>query len=130
MILAERRNRRSRCEPDAGCYPDSRLQDLYINVLEFLSLMEISAQYHGAEQKLRLMMDNATSELVRNGYYVSGLKRTVFSFLNDLLASSQIIQLENQAVIGHIHRFAIYDLVVMGVSTLGGIFAFRKADLK
>lgn len=76
------------------------------------------------------VMDNATSELVRNGYYVSGLKRTVFDILNNLLASSQIIQLENQGVIGHIHRFAIYDLAVMGVSTLGGIFAFGKADLK
>lgn len=40
---------RSRCESDAGCYPDSRLQDLYINVLEFLSLWRFSAQYHGAE---------------------------------------------------------------------------------
>ena len=50
--------------------------------------------------------------------------------LNDLLSSSQIIQLENQYVIGHINRFAIYDLAVMGVSTLGGIFAFGKADLK
>ncbi len=49
MILAERRNRRSRCESDAGRYPDGRLRDLYINVLEFLSLRRFSAQYHGAE---------------------------------------------------------------------------------
>ena len=41
---------RSRCESDAGCYPDSRLQDLYINVLEFLSLWRFSAQSHGTEE--------------------------------------------------------------------------------
>ena len=30
----------------------------------------------------------------------------------------------------NIHRFAIYDLVVTGVSTHGGIFAFKRENLK
>ncbi len=30
----------------------------------------------------------------------------------------------------NIHRFAIYNLVVMGVSTHGGIFAFKRENLK
>lgn len=74
--------------------------------------------------------DSVSLELVRNSYYVDGLKRSLFVFLNDVLPSSQIMQLESQQVIGHTDRFIIYDLAIMAVMTLGGIIVFQGEDLK
>ena len=74
--------------------------------------------------------DSVSAELVRNPYYIDGIKRTVFAFLNDALPSSQIMQLESQQVIGHTDRFVIYDLAIMVFATVGGIFVFQREDLK
>ena len=74
--------------------------------------------------------DSVSSELVRNSYYVDGLKRSLFVFLNDALPSSQIMQLESQQVIGHTDRFVLYDLAIMAFTTVGGNLVFRREDLK
>ena len=74
--------------------------------------------------------DSVSAELVRNPYYIGGIKRTVFAFLNDALPSSQIMQLESQQIIGHTNWFIIYDLAIMACATVGGIFVFRREDLK
>ena len=75
-------------------------------------------------------MDSVSAELVRNPYYIGGIKRTLFAFLNDALPSSQIMQLESGQVIGHAERFVIYDLAIMAFMTVGGIFVFQREDLK
>lgn len=74
--------------------------------------------------------DSVSAELVRNPYYIGGIKRTLFAFLNDALPSSQIMQLESGQVIGHAERFVIYDLAIMAFMTVGGIFVFQREDLK
>ena len=74
--------------------------------------------------------DSVSAELVRNPYYIGGIKRTLFAFLNDALPSSQIMQLESGQVIGHTERFVIYDLAIMAFMTVGGIFVFQREDLK
>ena len=76
------------------------------------------------------VMDSVSAELVRNPYYIGGIKRTLFAFLNDALPSSQIMQLESGQVIGHAERFVIYDLAIIAFMTVGGIFVFQREDLK
>ena len=74
--------------------------------------------------------DSTSAEFVRNPYYIGGIKRTLFAFLNGALPSSQIMQLESGQVIGHTERFVIYDLAIMAFMTVGGIFVFQREDLK
>ena len=80
--------------------------------------------------KPEYVTDSASAEFVRNPYYIGGIKRTLFAFLNDALPSSQIMQLESGQVIGHTERFVIYDLAIMAFMTVGGIFVFQREDLK
>lgn len=108
----------------------SKSDSAIISLLTVIGVTLLSLIFYQELMQPEFVTDSVTSEMVRNAYYVSGAKRVVFSILNDMLASSQIMQLENQYVVGHIERFAIYDLAVMAVSTMCAIFVFRQEDLK
>lgn len=70
--------------------------------------------------------------------YISGTKRKVFEFLNDLIPSCQVMQLDERTSIGqvkisaedHVVRLPLYALSITVVTTAMGIFIFRRKNLK
>ncbi|MCH5194458.1 MAG: ABC transporter permease subunit [Oscillospiraceae bacterium] len=79
-------------------------------------------------------------ESVKNPKYLTGTKRKVFEFFNDLLPTGQIMQLSD-GVSGtksgndgempdHTAWFPLYSLGLLAVTTAAGVLIFRKKDLK
>lgn len=64
-----------------------------------------------------------------NPNYVSGTKRQIYLFLNEFLPGGQMLRLANMNA-EHPVRYVIYDAVIFSLATGGGIFIFRKKDLK
>lgn len=64
-----------------------------------------------------------------NPNYVSGTKRQIYLFLNEFLPGGQMLRLANMNA-EHPVRYVIYDAVIFALATGGGIFIFRKKDLK
>ena len=108
----------------------SKSTSAIISLLFVFSVSLLSLIFFQELLQPEYVTDSVSAELVRNPYYIGGIKRTVFAFLNDALPSSQIMQLESGQVIGHTDQFVIYDLAVMACATVGGIFVFRREDLK
>lgn len=64
-----------------------------------------------------------------NPYYISGLQRDIYEFLMDLLPSGQAGRIQNIRL-DHPVRMLLCDLAVTASATLGGLFLFRRKDLK
>lgn len=64
-----------------------------------------------------------------NPRYLTGIKREIYQFIMDFLPSGQCAQMEELSVI-HPVRMIISSVVIAIVTTLGGIFAFERKDLK
>lgn len=69
------------------------------------------------------------SEPTLNPYYISGVKRTIYEFIIDFLPTGQGLQMW-QLEINNVARMIISSAVITLVSTLGGIFVFKRKDLK
>lgn len=69
------------------------------------------------------------SEPDLNPRYISGTKRTIYKFIIDFLPTGQGLQMW-QLEINNAVRMIISSLVITLVSTLGGIFVFKRKDLK
>ena len=65
----------------------------------------------------------------RNPNYLSGTKREVFEFLNEFLPGGQMLKLSTMKV-DHLGRSAVYDGIIIVVTTGSGLLIFRKKDLK
>ncbi len=64
-----------------------------------------------------------------NPYYVSGVKRAVMEFVMDVLPLGQSISITDVSVARPV-RMAICSVVLTVVSLVGGLFAFKRKDLK
>lgn len=71
----------------------------------------------------------SSQEQVINPGYLTGTKREVFQFFLDFLPTGQAIEISEQAT-PHLWQMPLYSLVITLVSTAGGMFLFRKKDLK
>lgn len=66
---------------------------------------------------------------MKNPFYIAGTKRKVYEFLNDLLPSSQVFQLDSgEAPDGA--KLPLYSLSLIVVTTAAGVLVFRRKDLK
>lgn len=64
-----------------------------------------------------------------NPRYLTGLKREICQFIMDFLPTGQCIQME-EAVVIHPIRMILSSAGIVLITTLGGIIAFEKKDLK
>lgn len=65
----------------------------------------------------------------RNPYYITGMKRQVYEFLQDLTPSSQVIQVSEMGVKKPV-MLAVYDGLILLLVTGFGLIFFRREDLK
>lgn len=79
-------------------------------------------------------VDHSTNELIEieaepNPHYISGTKRVIYEFLNDLLPGNQAYMLwEGLAV--HLGMMALYSGIIAISVSGAGIFLFRNEDIK
>lgn len=64
-----------------------------------------------------------------NSQYITGIKREIYQFIIDFLPSGQCGQMQELNVM-HPMRMMVSSMVIAIVTTLGGIFAFERKDLK
>lgn len=64
-----------------------------------------------------------------NPRYLTGIKREICQFVMDFLPTGQCIQMEELTVV-HPVRMILSSVIIVLVTTLGGIAAFEKKDLK
>lgn len=65
----------------------------------------------------------------RNPYYITGMKRQVYEFLQDLTPGGQVIQISEMGV-KKTAMLAIYDGLILLLVTGFGLVFFRREDLK
>ena len=65
----------------------------------------------------------------RNPYYITGMKRQVYEFLQDLTPGAQVIQISEMGV-KKPAMLAIYDGLILLLVTGFGLVFFRREDLK
>ena len=64
-----------------------------------------------------------------NPRYLTGIKREIYQFVIDFLPTGQCGQMRELNVL-HPVRMMVSSIVIAIVTTLGGIFAFERKDLK
>lgn len=70
-----------------------------------------------------------TEEAEPNPNYLTGTKRALFEFAEDFLPTGQSLQLSQRAPV-HYERMLAYSAVICVITTAGGVYFFRKKDLK
>ena len=65
----------------------------------------------------------------RNPYYITGMKRQVYEFLQDLTPGGQVIQVSEMGVKKPV-MLAVYDGLILLFVTVFGLIFFRREDLK
>ena len=65
----------------------------------------------------------------RNPYYITGMKRQVYEFLQDLTPGGQVIQISEMAAEAPA-KLALYDGLIVLLVTGFGLVIFRREDLK
>lgn len=105
---------------------------LYIGILYLTSFVgaRLSAEemvYDGIE----LLSDGTVQfgELVKNPNYISGMTRTVYQFIYDLIPTGQIIQMQSDGFVPCI-QFPVLSAVLIVLNTAVGYLKFRKKDIK
>ena len=68
-------------------------------------------------------------EKTKNPRYLEGTKREVYEFLYDFLPGCQMLQAARQDM-PHPQRLPLYSLSIIAVTTAGGMFFFRRKNLK
>lgn len=64
-----------------------------------------------------------------NSRYLTGIKREIYQFVIDFLPTGQCGQMQELNIL-HPVRMIVFSIVITIVTTLGGIFAFERKDLK
>jgi len=64
-----------------------------------------------------------------NPQYLTGMKREIYQFFLDFLPTGQAIEISMQSA-RHLWQMPLYSLLITLVSTVCGVFCFRKKDLK
>ncbi len=65
----------------------------------------------------------------KNPYYLTGTKREIYEFLNDLLPTSQLA-VPDDINSKNIKNTALYSAIIVLFTTVSGILIFKKKDLK
>lgn len=82
--------------------------------------------------------DSETGEMIdeyveqeKNPKYITGIKREIYEFLYDFLPGCQMVQIGQQEenIPEKSAQFIIYSLLIAGLSTVGGVFFFRRKNL-
>ena len=101
-------------------------------VLLFMGIRIISAlsepEYHAAYSYTENGVTTQEEES-KNPNYLSGTKRKVYEFLYEFTSGGQVFQSANMEA-EHPAHLAIYDGLILVVSTVGGVMVFRRKDLK
>ena len=74
-------------------------------------------------------LGSAAAERELNPQYLTGLKREIYQFYLDFLPTGQAIEISMQST-PNLWRMPLYSLFITLVSTMGGLFCFRKKNLK
>ena len=105
---------------------------LYIAILYLASFIgaRLSAEemiYDG----IRILSDGTMQlgELVKNPNYISGMTRTVYKFIYDLIPTGQIIQMQSDKFIPCI-QFPVLSAVLIVLNITSGYLLFCKKDIK
>lgn len=69
------------------------------------------------------------SEPAPNPNYISGIQRTIYEFIVDFLPTGQGLQM-SQLKIDNAARMLVSSVVITALTTLGGLFVFKRKDLK
>jgi hypothetical protein len=107
-----------------------------IAILLFLGLiMAASMTYNRLQEpefnnNVILTMDGLQSgESTPNPNYISGSLRTIYKLILDFLPTGQGILMSNLEIVHPIRQMISSVLITLG-TTLGGVLAFRKKDIK
>lgn len=105
---------------------------LYIAILYLASFIgaRLSAEemiYDG----IRILSDGTMQlgELIKNPNYISGMTRTVYKFIYDLIPTGQIIQMQSDKFIPCI-QFPVLSAVLIVLNITAGYLLFCKKDIK
>lgn len=69
------------------------------------------------------------SDPTPNPNYISGSRRTIYEFIVDFLPTGQGLQM-SQLEIDNAVRMLVSSVVITALTTLGGLFVFKRKDLK
>ncbi len=72
-------------------------------------------------------------ESYKNPYYVDGIKREIYQFLDDFLPGGQFykcFEISSDYSMNVSPKLAFYSLCTITVSTLSGLFAFKRKSIK
>lgn len=107
-----------------------------ISVLLFFGLMFFASMTYNALQEpemtsgVQLTANGIEmSDPTQNPKYISGIKRTIYEFIVDFLPTGQGLKVW-QLEIGNPARMLLSSVFIAFVTTLGGIFNFKRKDLK
>lgn len=105
---------------------------LYIAVLYLTAFIgaRLSAEemtYDG----IRISADGTMQlgELIKNPSYISGMTRTVYQFIYDLIPAGQIIQMQSDTFVPCV-QFPVLSAVLIVLNTAVGYLLFCKKDIK
>lgn len=76
-------------------------------------------------------VDGVTQEesASRNPNYLSGTKRKVYEFMYDFTLGGQVIQIVSMKAKA-LYLLALYDVLIIALSTVCGTLLFKRKDLK
>ncbi len=107
-----------------------------ISMLLFFGLMIIASMTYNTLGEPEMTRDVQIttngiemSDPTPNPNYISGVKRTIYEFFVDFLPTGQGLQMW-QLKIGNSVRMLLSSIVITILTTLGGIFVFKRKDLK
>lgn len=107
-----------------------------ISMLLFLGLLVFASMiYNGlSEPEMTSGVKITTSgmemsEPTPNPNYISGVKRTIYEFVVDILPTGQGLKMWQLEIINAVRMLAS-SVVITVLTTLGGIFVFKRKDLK
>lgn len=97
----------------------------------FLVSMSVEAALHEPEFTTALMMADGTQVLNTepNPYYISGVQRQIYEFVDDFLPAGQSSSLQN-INIDHPVRMLLSSAFITAAFTFGGLKLFERKDLK
>lgn len=120
----------------ASMLSSNKAVTVVILVLVFLGMMMLSFMMYNTLSEPEMisgveMTSNGitTDELIPNPYYISGTQRWIYEFVVDFLPTGQGMKLWLLEISNPIRNLASSVFIII-VSTLGGIFLFKRKNLK
>lgn len=98
----------------------------------FLAGMILQSSLSEPEIRESYLMLSVDGELIMgdpepNPYYISGVKRQVYQFLFDFIPMGQAIHVADLSFAWY---YSLYSLLLVAITTVPGLFLFRRKDIK